>query len=79
MPLAVAFLRMSRSWRKISFSRRSRLSSAMTSSWGGVAHEGRVSWCSAIQRASVERFTPRSSAMARWERPLVKTRRTASS
>ncbi len=29
--------------------------------------------------ASVERFTLRSSAIARWERPLVKTRRTASS
>jgi hypothetical protein len=77
---AVARFRMSRSWRRISFSRRSRFSSAVTS--GGDDPPGASGARSRLrpsQRTSVDSPTPRSSAISRWVRPLVRTRRTASS
>ncbi len=77
---AVARFRMSRSWRRISFSRRSRFNSAARS--GGADPTGASaarSLLRPIQRTSVESPTPRSSAISRWVLPLVRTRRTASS
>src|ERR671911_914744 len=77
---AVARLRMSRSWRRISFSRRSRFNSATVSS--SPAAGGWSIWRSRlrlIQRTSVDSPTPRSSAISRCVRPLVRTSRTASS
>src|SRR4051795_13744658 len=76
---AVAFFRMSRSCRRISFSRRSRFSSAVTSLAtpdGSTACRSRLR---PIQRTSVDRPIPRSPAISRCVRPLVYTRRTASS
>src|SRR3954471_331916 len=76
---AVAFFRMSRSCRRISFSRRSRFSSAVTSLAtpdGSTACRSRLR---PIQRTSVDRPIPRSPAISRCVRPLVCTRRTASS
>ena len=71
---------MSRSCRRISFSRRSRLSSTITSSvLTGSAIAGTRSRLLLIQRVSVESPTPRSSAICRFVRPLVPTSRTASS
>src|SRR5215213_8278977 len=77
---AVAFFRISRSWRRISFSRRSRFSSAAMSSWrssGGssISRSRRRS----IQWRRVDMPTPRSAAIARRLRPLVRASRTASS
>src|SRR5712672_1596640 len=76
---AVAFFRMSRSCRRISFSRRSRFSSAVTSLAtpdGSIACRSRLR---PIQRTSVDRPIPRSPAISRCVRPLVRARRTASS
>src|SRR3954453_22396871 len=76
---AVAFFRMSRSCRRISFPRRSRFSSAVTSLAtpdGSTACRSRLR---PIQRTSVDRPIPRSPAISRCVRPLVCTRRTASS
>ena len=70
---------MSRSWRRISFSRRSRFSSAVTSpsaAEGSTAYRSRLR---PIQRTSVDRPIPRSPAISRCVRPLVCTRRRASS
>ena len=71
---------MSRSWRRISFSRRSRFSSAVTSPlaalFGSAAPRSRLRL---IQRTSVDSPIPRSPAISRCVRPLVCTRRTASS
>src|SRR5580700_1852747 len=76
---AVAFFRMSRSWRRISFSRRSRLNSAVTSLSAAAGSTARRSRLRPIQRTSVDSPIPRSPAISRWVRPLVCTRRTASS
>src|SRR4051794_40889814 len=76
---AVAFFRWSRSCGRISFSRRSRFSSAVTSlanSDGSIACRSRLR---PIQRTSVDNPIPRSPAISRWVRPLVRARRTASS
>src|SRR4051794_22687270 len=76
---AVAFFRMSRSCRRISFSRRSRFSSAVTSlsaAAGSIAPPSRLR---PIQRTSVDSPIPRSPAISRCVRPLVCARRTASS
>src|SRR6202453_4276326 len=74
-----ALFRISRSCRKISFSRRNRFNSAAISSCrsGGGASRSRSRRLS-IHRRSVERPIPRSSAISRCVRPLVSTRRTAS-
>src|SRR4029077_20785473 len=74
-----ALFRISRSCRKISFSRRNRFSSAARSSCrsGGGASIS----CSrrlSSQRRSVERPTPRSLAISLCVRPLTSTNRTAS-
>src|SRR5580693_4909820 len=74
-----ALFRLSRSCRKISFSRRNRFSSAARSSCrsGGGASIS----CSrrlSSQRRSVERPTPRSLAISLCVRPLTSTNRTAS-
>src|SRR5271169_830303 len=74
-----ALFRISRSCRKISFSRRNRFSSAARSSCrsGGGASIS----CSrrlSSQRRSVERPTPRSIAISLCVRPLTSTNRTAS-
>src|SRR5271170_5575049 len=74
-----ALFRISRSCRKISFSRRNRFSSAARSSCrsGGGASIS----CSrrlSSQRRSVERPTPRSRAISLCVRPLTSTNRTAS-
>src|SRR5271169_6318554 len=74
-----ALFRISRSCRKISFSRRNRFSSAARSSCrsGGGASIS----CSrrlSSQRRSVERPTPRSMAISLCVRPLTLTNRTAS-
>src|SRR4051812_19289859 len=76
---AGARFRISRSWRRTSFSRRKRFSSAATSSCrsaGGtsISRSRRPS----IQLRKVESPTPRSAATARRERPLVWASRTAS-
>jgi hypothetical protein len=76
---AVAFFRMSRSWRRISFSRRSRFSSAVTSLSAAIGSTACRSRLRPIQRTSVDRPIPRSPAISRCVRPLVCTRRTASS
>src|ERR1700704_5059638 len=76
---AVAFFRMSRSCRRISFSRRSRFSSAVISLVAADGSTARRSRLRPIQRTSVESPIPRSPAIARCVRPLVCTRRTASS
>src|SRR3979490_1708220 len=76
---AVAFFRMSRSCRRISFSRRSRFSSAVISPVPADGSPARRSRLRPIQRTSVESPIPRSPAIARCVRPLVCTRRTASS
>src|SRR5215213_6309309 len=77
---AVAFFRISLSWRKISFSRRSRFSSAAVSSWRS---SGGSSISRSRRRSSqwrrVDRPTPRSAATSRRLRPLVRASRTASS
>ena len=70
---------MSRSCRRISFSRRSRLSSAATSL---AAADGSTACRSRLrpsQRTNVDSPIPRSPAISRWVRPLVCARRTASS
>src|SRR5580704_10228721 len=74
-----ALFRISRSCRKISFSRRNRFSSAARSSCrsGGGASIS----CSrrlSSQRRSVERPTPKSMAISLCVRPLTSTNRTAS-
>src|SRR3981081_3544896 len=76
---AVAFFRMSRSWRRVSFSRRSRLNSALRSLSAAAGSTARRSRLRPIQRTSVDRPIPRSPAISRCVRPLVCTRRTASS
>src|SRR5260221_12235476 len=76
---AVAFFRMSRSCRRISFSRRSRFSSAVTSLSAATGSTACRSRLRPIQRTSVDRPIPRSPAISRCVRPLVCTRRTASS
>src|SRR4030081_801668 len=76
---AVAFFRMSRSWRRISFSRRSCFSSAVTSLAAADGSTARRSRLRPIQRTSVDSPIPRSPAISRCVRPLVCTRRTASS
>src|SRR3979411_2442063 len=76
---AVAFFRMSRSWRRISFSRRSRFSSAVTSLAAADGSTARRSRLRPIQRTSLDSPIPRSPAISRCVRPLVCTRRTASS
>src|SRR5215210_3920156 len=77
---AVARFRISRSWRSTSFSRRSRFNSAAMSSWrsaGGssLSRSRRPS----IQFRNVDSPIPRSAAISRRERPLVRASRTASS
>ena len=69
----------SRSWRRISFSRRNRFSSAARSSCrsGGGASKSRSRRLSS-QRRSVDSPIPRSSTISLCVRPLVSTRRTAS-
>jgi hypothetical protein len=71
---------MSRSWRRISFPRRSRFSSAAMSSCavppGSSSSRSRLR---PIQRTSSDNPTTRSSAISRWVPPIVRTRRTASS
>ena len=77
---AVARFNMSRSCRRISFSRRSRLRTIITScalDASGIATAR--SRLLLIQRISVDSPTPRSSAICRLVRPLVPTSRTASS
>jgi len=77
---AVARFSMSRSCRRISFSRRSRFNSAAISAcgaWSGITVSR--SRRRPIHRTSVDRPTPRSSATSRCVRPLVATSRTASS
>src|SRR5215208_5516937 len=69
----------SRSWRRISFSRRSRFSSAVTSVAAATGSTACRSRLRPIQRTSVDRPIPRSPAISRCVRPLVCTRRTASS
>src|SRR4029077_2456099 len=76
---AVAFFRMSRPWRRISFSRRSRFSSAVTSLSAATGSTACRSRLRPIQRTRVDRPIPRSPAISRCVRPLVCTRRTASS
>src|SRR6202165_2827095 len=76
---AVAFFRMSRSWRRVSFSRRSLLNSAVRSLSAAAGSTARRSRLRPIQRTSVDRPIPRSPAISRCVRPLVCTRRTASS
>src|ERR1044071_4440628 len=76
---AVAFFRMSRSCRRISFSRRSRFSSAVTSLSAAAGSPARPSRLRPIQRTSVDSPIPRSLAISRCVRPLVCARRTASS
>src|SRR6186997_185639 len=76
---AVAFFRMSRSCRRISFSRRSRFSSAVTSLSAAAGSTAPRSRFRPIQRTSVDSPIPRSPAISRCVRPLVCTRRTASS
>src|SRR4029077_446186 len=76
---AVAFFRMSRSWRRISFSRRSRFSSAVTSLSAAAGSTACRSRLRPIQRTSVDSPIPRSPAISRCVRPLVCTKRTASS
>src|SRR5215213_632121 len=77
---AVAFFRISLSWRKISFSRHSRFSSAAVSS---CRSSGGSSISRSRRRSSqwrrVDRPTPRSAATSRRLRPLVRASRTASS
>src|SRR5262249_42130525 len=68
-----------RSWRRISFSRRSRFSSAVTSLCAATGSTACRSRLRPLQRASVDRPIPRSPAISRCVRPPVCTRRTASS
>src|SRR3954453_8483039 len=75
---AVAFFRMSRSCRRISFSRRSRFSSAVTSLAAADGSTACRSRLRPTQRTSVDSPIPRSPAISRWVRPLVCARRTAS-
>src|SRR6478672_9231464 len=74
-----ALFRISRSWRRISFSRRNRFNSAARSSCrsDGGASRSR-SRRLLTQRRSVDSPMPRSSAISRCVRPLVSTRHTAS-
>src|SRR5665647_2865360 len=76
-----ARFKISRSWRRISFSRRSRFNSEATSSTpAGMAGASIIrSRLRPIQRTSVDSPIPRSSAISRCVRPLVRTSRTASS
>src|SRR4051812_36477018 len=76
---AVAFFRMSCSCRRISFSRRSRFSSAVTSLCAAAGSTAPRSRLRPIQRTSVDSPIPRSPAISRCVRPLVCARRTASS
>src|SRR5215208_2294138 len=76
---AVAFFRMSRSCRRISFSRRSRFSSAVTSLSAAAGSTARRSRLRPTHRTSVDSPIPRSPAISRCVRPLVCARRTASS
>src|ERR1700687_5103855 len=75
----VAFFRVPRPWRGISFPRRSRLNSAVTSLSAAAGSTARRSRLRPIQRTSVDSPIPRSPAISRCVRPLVCTRRTASS
>src|SRR4051794_8413237 len=70
---------MSPSCRRISFSRRSRFSSAVTSLSVAAGSTGRRSRLRPIQRTSVDSPIPKSPAISRCVRPLVCARRTASS
>src|SRR3954454_1405648 len=76
---AVAFFRMSRSCRRISFSRRTRFSSAVTSLSAATGSTAPRSRLRPIQRTSVDSPIPRSPAISRCVRPLVCAKRTASS
>src|SRR5258708_35649367 len=76
---AVPFFRLSPPCRSSSFSRRSRFTSAVTSLSAAAGSIARRSRLRPIQRTSVERPIPRSPAISRCVRPLVCTRRTASS
>src|SRR5262249_174415 len=76
---AVAFFRISRSCRTISFSRRRPFSAAMTPLAAAEGSTARRSRLRPIQRTSVDRPIPRSPAISRCVRPLVCTKRTASS
>src|SRR6478609_1834996 len=76
---AVAFFRMSRSCRRISFSRRSRFSSAVTSLCAAAGSTAPRSRLRPVQRTSVDSPIPRSPAISRCVRPLVCAKRTASS
>src|SRR3954469_18319788 len=76
---AVAFFRMSRSCRRISFSRPSRFSSAVTSLSAAAGSTARRSRLRPTHRTSVDSPIPRSPAISRCVRPLVCARRTASS
>jgi len=76
-----ARFRISRSWRRISFSRRNRFSSAAGSSPGGRRSGSPISrsrLCDS-HRVKVDKLTPRSSLISPFVRPLVRNRRTASS
>src|SRR4051794_15044195 len=70
---------MSRSCRRISFSRRSRFSSAVTSLSAAAGSTARRSRLRPTHRTSVDSPIPRSPAISRCVRPLVCARRTASS
>src|SRR3954468_5472961 len=70
---------MSRSCRRISFSRRRRFGAAVTSLSAIAGSTARRSRLRPIQRTSVDRPIPRSPASSRCVRPLVCARRTASS
>src|SRR3954454_1516814 len=76
---AAAFFRMSRSCRRISFSRRSRFSSAVTPLSAAAGSPARPSRLRPIHRTSVDSPIPRSLAISRCVRPLVCARRTAPS
>src|SRR4051812_25627764 len=76
---AVAFFRISRSCRRISFSRRSRFSSTVTSLSAAAGSTARRSRLRPIQRTNVDSPIPRLPAISRCVRPLVCARRTASS
>src|SRR4051812_38592453 len=70
---------MSRSCRRIPFSRRSRFSSAVTSLSAAAGSTARRSRLRPTHRTSVDSPIPRSPAISRCVRPLVCARRTASS
>src|SRR5258708_2153806 len=78
--MASAFFNISRSWRKISFSRCKRRSSSSSGCWFPLPTNARSPFVaiSVHQRLNVLMATPRSSATCLCDFPLVCTRRTAS-